>query len=38
MIAVVHNDASSHVRGQALFWLAQKAGKKAEGAADKPRA
>jgi HEAT repeat protein len=32
MIAVARNDASSHVRGQALFWLAQKAGKKAVGA------
>jgi HEAT repeat protein len=31
MIRMAHDDASSHVRGQALFWLAQKAGKKAVG-------
>jgi HEAT repeat protein len=29
---MAHDDESTHVRGQALFWLAQKAGKKAEGA------
>ena len=29
LIAMAKNDASSSVRGQALFWLAQKAGKKA---------
>ena len=28
---MAHDDTSSHVRGQALFWLAQKAGKKAMG-------
>ncbi len=28
---MAHDDASSHVRGQALFWLAQKAGQKAVG-------
>ena len=32
MIRMAHDDESTHVRGQALFWLAQKAGKKAEGA------
>jgi len=32
MIAVARHDSSSRVRGQALFWLAQKAGKKAAGA------
>ena len=26
---MAHDDSSSRVRGQALFWLAQKAGKKA---------
>jgi len=26
---MAHEDTSGHVRGQALFWLAQKAGKKA---------
>jgi len=31
MIRMAHDDTSSHVRGQALFWLAQKAGKKAVG-------
>jgi HEAT repeat protein len=31
MIRMAHDDASAHVRGQALFWLAQKAGKKAVG-------
>jgi len=30
IIGVAHHDSSAHVRGQALFWLAQKAGKKAE--------
>jgi HEAT repeat protein len=29
MIRMAHEDTSTHVRGQALFWLAQKAGKKA---------
>jgi HEAT repeat protein len=29
MIRMAHDDESTHVRGQALFWLAQKAGKKA---------
>jgi HEAT repeat protein len=29
MIRMAKEDESSHVRGQALFWLAQKAGKKA---------
>jgi len=29
MIRMAHEDTSGHVRGQALFWLAQKAGKKA---------
>ncbi|HEY7510023.1 MAG TPA: HEAT repeat domain-containing protein [Vicinamibacteria bacterium] len=29
MIAMARRDASSHVRGQALFWLAHKAGEKA---------
>ena len=29
MIRVAQKDASTHVRGQALFWLGQKAGKKA---------
>jgi HEAT repeat protein len=28
LVAVAHNDNSAHVRGQALFWLAQKAGQK----------
>jgi HEAT repeat protein len=32
MIRMAHDDDSPHVRGQALFWLAQKAGKKATGA------
>jgi HEAT repeat protein len=32
MIRMAHEDQSSHVRGQALFWLAQKAGQKAMGA------
>jgi len=31
MIRMAHDDTSSHVRGQALFWLAQKAGKRAVG-------
>jgi HEAT repeat protein len=31
MIRMAHDDTSAHVRGQALFWLAQKAGKKALG-------
>jgi HEAT repeat protein len=31
MIRMAHDDTSSHVRGQALFWLAQKAGRKAVG-------
>ncbi len=31
MIRMAHDDTSSHVRGQALFWLAQKAGKEAVG-------
>jgi HEAT repeat protein len=31
MIRMAREDESSHVRGQALFWLAQKAGKKAVG-------
>jgi len=30
MIRMAHEDPDGHVRGQALFWLAQKAGKKAE--------
>ena len=29
MIRMAREDESSHVRGQALFWLAQKAGQKA---------
>jgi HEAT repeat protein len=29
MIRMAHEDESGHVRGQALFWLAQKAGNKA---------
>ena len=29
LIATAKGDRSSHVRGQALFWLAQKAGKQA---------
>jgi HEAT repeat protein len=29
MIRMAQEDSSGHVRGQALFWLAQKAGKKA---------
>jgi HEAT repeat protein len=29
MIRMAHEDSSGHVRGQALFWLAQKAGQKA---------
>jgi HEAT repeat protein len=29
MIRMAHDDESSHVRGQALFWLAQNAGQKA---------
>ena len=28
IIRMAHEDPSAHVRGQALFWLAQKAGKK----------
>ena len=32
MIRMAHEDTSGHVRGQALFWLAQKAGKKASSA------
>jgi HEAT repeat protein len=32
MIRMAHDDESSHVRGQALFWLAHKAGQKAVGA------
>jgi len=31
---MAHDDTSAQVRGQALFWLAQKAGKKAVGAID----
>src|SRR5204862_7218616 len=31
LIRMARDDTSSHVRGQALFWLAQKAGKKAMG-------
>jgi HEAT repeat protein len=31
MIRMAHDDTSTHVRGQALFWLAQKAGTKAAG-------
>ena len=31
MIRMAREDESYHVRGQALFWLAQKAGKKAVG-------
>jgi HEAT repeat protein len=31
MIRIAHDDTSAHVRGQALFWIAQKAGKKAVG-------
>lgn len=30
LIEVARNDSSPHVRGQALFWLAQKAGRKTE--------
>ena len=29
LIPIAKNDASSHLRGQALFWLAQKAAKQA---------
>ena len=29
IISVAHHDPSTHVRGQALFWLAQKPGKRA---------
>jgi HEAT repeat protein len=29
MIRMAHEDESTHVRGQALFWIAQKAGQKA---------
>jgi HEAT repeat protein len=32
MIRMAHDDGSTHVRGQALFWLAHKAGQKAVGA------
>jgi len=32
MIRMAHDDRDPHVRGQALFWLAQKAGAKAAGA------
>jgi HEAT repeat protein len=32
MIRMAKDDQSAHVRGQALFWLAQKAGQKAVGA------
>jgi HEAT repeat protein len=32
MIRMAHDDQSTHVRGQALFWLAHKAGQKAVGA------
>ncbi len=32
IIRVARNDADSHVRGQAIFWLSQAAGKKAAGA------
>ena len=32
MIDVGRRDADAHVRGQALFWLSQKAGRKAVGA------
>jgi HEAT repeat protein len=32
MIRMAKDDESTHVRGQALFWLAQKAGQKAMGA------
>jgi len=28
---MAHDDTNAHVRGQALFWLAQKAGQKAVG-------
>jgi HEAT repeat protein len=28
LVGVAHNDKSAHVRGQALFWLAQRAGQK----------
>src|SRR6202011_3976037 len=34
MIRIAHEDASGHVRGQAIFWLAQKAGKRAVSAID----
>jgi HEAT repeat protein len=34
MIRIAHEDTSGHVRGQAIFWLAQKAGKRAVGAID----
>jgi hypothetical protein len=33
LVAVAHNDKSPHVRGQALFWLAQRAGQKVAEAA-----
>jgi len=32
LIRMVHEDSSDHVRAQALFWLAHKAGKRAVGA------
>ena len=32
MIRMAKNDPEGHVRGQALFWLAQKAGQKASAA------
>ena len=32
MIRMARKDPDGHVRGQALFWLAEKAGKKAESA------
>ena len=32
MIRMAHDNESGHVRGQAIFWLAQKAGKRAVGA------
>ncbi len=35
MIRTARSDSSARVRGQALFWLAQKAGKKAAGAITK---
>jgi HEAT repeat protein len=33
LVGVAHNDKSPHVRGQALFWLAQRAGQKVAEAA-----